>query len=70
MTLGDAAYIFVIFAPVLVAGLLLIAVGLRRRRERSRSYLSQPGDYAAAISTTGVRLACEESRRRSRARRG
>lgn len=67
LTPGDIAWIMLIFAPVFAVGIALIAVGLRRSRRRS--YLSTPADYPSQYSPTGTRLACEESLRRSRARR-
>jgi hypothetical protein len=68
MTLGDLAGVMLIFGPGLVV-LGLLAVCLRRRRRveyvPATYVLSQP----ARPSQTAVRRACEDSARRSRARR-
>lgn len=71
MTLGDLLWITLIFGPVTLLGLTLIALGLNRRRRRQFEYL--PTTYAALTgvnpSLTATRLACEESARNSQARR-
>jgi hypothetical protein len=66
---GDLAWAILVCLPVWALILYVIYQITKPRRERS--YISRPDGYGLEVNTsqTAIELACEESRRRSRARR-